>query len=77
MTWSCCEIMYLKEFRGQHWEARNRDGLEKHVTTSKGRDSCAPQIRAGLLEQALENCWAPGVNSLPAGWWGDSRNELG
>lgn len=43
MIWSCCEIMYLKEFRGQHWEALNRGGLEKRVTT--GRAETAALIR--------------------------------
>ena len=51
MIWSCCEIMYLKEFRGQHWEALNRDGLEKHVATGKGRDSCSHQNRG-------QGCWS-------------------
>lgn len=36
-----------------------------------------PECRARLLEQVLEHLLVPGINSLAAGLWGVSREELG
>lgn len=56
----------------------SKDELDKHVTTSWGRDSIPPPRAEGkTVEHALEDLCVPDVTSLAVGLWGVSREGPG